>query len=116
MHRHVQHADGLADRAVLRRHVGERRVAAPALWHAPGSSRSTSNHSGYSQPDDAVKCAPPAASRSWMTERRTLRADQRVPGRERGVAEQRPQLLDGAVLPEPAAGLEGLGPVHGHAA
>ena len=33
------------------------------------------NHSGYSQPDDTAKRAPASARRSWMTDRRTFRAE-----------------------------------------
>ena len=39
-----------------------------------GCSPGSANHSGNSQPADWPKCAPCAASRSWSTERRMLRA------------------------------------------
>jgi len=39
-----------------------------------GGAPSTANHSGYSQPEETAKCAPAATSRSWITDRRTLRA------------------------------------------
>ncbi len=53
------------------------RSNAPFLPHPCGRAGlrpSTSNHSGYSQPELTPKCAPPAASRSWITDRRTFRA------------------------------------------
>ena len=109
--RHVQHAHGLADRAVLGRLVVEARVAAPAL--------------GQDRPRaidvEPLRVLPARRDREPRPGRGEPVVDHGpahvaggpgVPGREAGVPEQRPQLLHRAIPPEPAARLEGLRPVH----
>ncbi len=65
--------------------TASRTARCSAAWYGKDASRpqprrtsgcepGSANHSGYSQPEETANWAPAAASRSWITERRTLRA------------------------------------------